>query len=79
MERTTDPRRPDPTRGDVSEHGSIETAVFDGRALANAMRDEFAEEIRKLEAAGHRAPCLCVVQVGDDPASRSYIKGKQRA
>jgi methylenetetrahydrofolate dehydrogenase (NADP+)/methenyltetrahydrofolate cyclohydrolase len=30
-------------------------------------------------AAGHRPPQLTVVLVGDDPASRSYIKGKQRA
>ena len=30
-------------------------------------------------SAGHRAPCLAVVLVGDDSASRSYVKGKQRA
>jgi methylenetetrahydrofolate dehydrogenase (NADP+)/methenyltetrahydrofolate cyclohydrolase len=57
----------------------VETVVFDGLALANTMRAELAEEISKLTQAGHRAPCLAVVLVGDDPASRSYVKGKQRA
>ena len=58
---------------------SVETTVFDGRALANAMRGELAAEIHALAKEGHRPPCLVVVLVGDDPASRSYIKGKQRA
>ncbi len=58
---------------------SVETTVFDGRALANAMRGELAAEIHELTKEGHRPPCLVVVLVGDDPASRSYIKGKQRA
>jgi methylenetetrahydrofolate dehydrogenase (NADP+)/methenyltetrahydrofolate cyclohydrolase len=59
--------------------GSIETRVLDGLGLANRIRGELAEEVAKLVGAGHRAPCLAVVLVGDDPASRSYIKGKQRA
>lgn len=58
---------------------SVETTVFDGRALANEMRGQLAEEIHELTKDGHRPPCLAVVLVGDDPASRSYIKGKQRA
>lgn len=57
----------------------IETTVVNGLELANALRDEMAEQIREIVAQGGRAPCLTVVLVGDDPASRSYIKGKQRA
>jgi methylenetetrahydrofolate dehydrogenase (NADP+)/methenyltetrahydrofolate cyclohydrolase len=57
----------------------IETIVVDGLGLANQLRDEMAKEIEALVAAGHRPPQLSVVLVGDDPASRSYIKGKQRA
>jgi methylenetetrahydrofolate dehydrogenase (NADP+)/methenyltetrahydrofolate cyclohydrolase len=56
-----------------------ETVVFDGRALANTLRSELAKEIEALTKSGQRPPCLAVVLVGDDPASRSYIKGKQRA
>jgi len=57
----------------------VETQVLDGLALAQQIRSELAEEIAKLVASGKRPPCLAVVLVGDDPASRSYIKGKQRA
>lgn len=65
---------------DASTPGApIETVVLDGLALAQHVRGELAEEIAKLVATGRRAPCLAVVLVGDDPASRSYIKGKQRA
>ncbi|MAI26772.1 MAG: bifunctional methylenetetrahydrofolate dehydrogenase/methenyltetrahydrofolate cyclohydrolase FolD [Spirochaeta sp.] len=64
----------------MSDHDEkIETEVLDGLGLANQIRAELAEEIEALVAEGHRAPCLAVVLVGDDPASRSYIKGKQRA
>jgi methylenetetrahydrofolate dehydrogenase (NADP+)/methenyltetrahydrofolate cyclohydrolase len=58
---------------------SIETVVLDGLALAQTIRGEIADEVQSLIDAGGRAPCLAVVLVGDDPASRSYIKGKQRA
>ena len=58
---------------------AIQTKVLDGLGLAKTIRKELAEEIGSLTAAGHRAPCLAVVLVGDDPASLSYIKGKQRA
>jgi methylenetetrahydrofolate dehydrogenase (NADP+)/methenyltetrahydrofolate cyclohydrolase len=57
----------------------IETVVVDGLALAQQLREEMAEEVGKLVAAGERPPCLAVVLVGDDPASASYIKGKRRA
>ncbi len=62
-----------------TKSGKIATIVVDGLGLANELRDEMAKEIEALTAAGHRAPQLTVVLVGDDPASRSYIKGKQRA
>ena len=57
---------------------NVDTTVFDGRALASAMRGDLAEEIHDLTKEGHRPPCLVVILVGDDPASLSYIKGKQR-
>jgi methylenetetrahydrofolate dehydrogenase (NADP+)/methenyltetrahydrofolate cyclohydrolase len=55
------------------------TVVVDGKALANEIRKELAEEVGALVASGRRAPCLAVVLVGDDPASASYIRGKRRA
>jgi methylenetetrahydrofolate dehydrogenase (NADP+)/methenyltetrahydrofolate cyclohydrolase len=57
----------------------VETVVVDGLALAQEIRKELADRIAAHVADGRRAPCLRVVLVGDDPASASYIKGKQRA
>ncbi len=55
------------------------TVVVDGKALAQPIRAQLAEEIAELVGGGHRPPCLAVVLVGDNPASLSYIKGKRRA
>ena len=62
-----------------AEPGEIQTRVVDGLGLAKSIRKELSEEIGALVKNGHRAPCLAVVLVGDDPANLSYIKGKQRA
>lgn len=59
--------------------GAFETVVVDGLELANTLREAMAEQIDEIVRAGARAPCLAVVLVGDDPASHSYIRGKQRA
>jgi methylenetetrahydrofolate dehydrogenase (NADP+) / methenyltetrahydrofolate cyclohydrolase len=56
-----------------------QTVIVDGLALAQDIRKQLAEEVGQYAAAGKRVPCLAVVLVGDDPASASYIKGKQRA
>ncbi len=53
--------------------------IVDGKAIANEIRAEIAEEVKAIVAEGKRAPHLTVVLVGEDPASLSYIKGKQRA
>jgi methylenetetrahydrofolate dehydrogenase (NADP+)/methenyltetrahydrofolate cyclohydrolase len=56
-----------------------ETIIVNGLELAQGIRSKLAKEVEELAAQGRRAPCLAVVLVGDDPASASYIKGKQRA
>ncbi len=58
---------------------SVKTIVVDGLGLAKTIRKDLADQVTRLVDAGGRAPCLAVVLVGDDPASLSYIKGKQRA
>ena len=57
----------------------VKTLVVDGLGLAKSIRKDLADQVQKLVDAGKRPPCLAVVLVGDDPASLSYIKGKQRA
>jgi methylenetetrahydrofolate dehydrogenase (NADP+)/methenyltetrahydrofolate cyclohydrolase len=53
--------------------------IIDGKAIAQQVRSEVAEEIVAWVQAGHEAPGLATVLVGDDPASAVYIAGKQKA
>lgn len=52
--------------------------VIYGSELAKNLRDEMKEEVVHLRKKGI-IPGLTVVLIGDDPASKSYIKGKQKA
>ena len=49
--------------------------IIDGKALAEKLRAELKEKIEKAE----RKPGLAVVIVGEDPASRIYVRNKIRA
>ncbi|MEE3276699.1 MAG: bifunctional 5,10-methylenetetrahydrofolate dehydrogenase/5,10-methenyltetrahydrofolate cyclohydrolase, partial [Candidatus Thermoplasmatota archaeon] len=49
--------------------------ILDGRAVAATIESELRTRIAQLAS----APRLAVVQVGDDPASTSYIRAKSRA
>lgn len=47
--------------------------------MALQIKDEIANEVRKLTAAGHRAPHLAAVIVGEDGASQTYVANKERS
>ena len=53
--------------------------LIDGKAISAQIREEVKSAVAERVAAGHRAPYLAVVLVGDDPASASYVRGKARA
>jgi methylenetetrahydrofolate dehydrogenase (NADP+) / methenyltetrahydrofolate cyclohydrolase len=53
--------------------------IIDGRAIAAEVRSEIRQEVDRHVSAGNRPPYLAVVLIGDDPASASYVRGKQRA
>jgi len=53
--------------------------VIDGKAIAQAVRDEVRAEVEAWVGAGNPQPGLATVLVGDDPASAVYVAGKQRA
>lgn len=53
--------------------------ILDGKALALQIKDEIANEVRQLTAAGHRAPHLAAVIVGEDGASQTYVANKERS
>ena len=53
--------------------------IISGKALSLKLRKEMKKEIEELEKEGKRIPCLAVILVGDNPASLSYVKGKEKA
>jgi methylenetetrahydrofolate dehydrogenase (NADP+)/methenyltetrahydrofolate cyclohydrolase len=55
----------------------VPARLIDGRAHAAAIRGELAAAIQTHRTA--RRPGITVIQVGDDPASTIYVRGKHRA
>lgn len=56
----------------------MSAVVIDGFSVAASVRARVAESVSSLKAAGV-LPCLAVVLVGEDPASVSYVTGKEKA
>lgn len=52
--------------------------IIDGKAVSAAVKDEVKEQVAALKKDGG-VPCLAVVLVGDDPASKVYVRNKKRA
>jgi methylenetetrahydrofolate dehydrogenase (NADP+)/methenyltetrahydrofolate cyclohydrolase len=53
--------------------------VIDGRAVAARVRADVARDVARFTARTGRAPGLATILVGDDPASATYVRGKQQA
>lgn len=53
--------------------------ILDGKATALTIRREIAERIKRRCADGRRAPGLAAIIVGENPASRIYVRNKRRA
>ncbi|MDB3870081.1 bifunctional methylenetetrahydrofolate dehydrogenase/methenyltetrahydrofolate cyclohydrolase FolD [Candidatus Thioglobus sp.] len=49
--------------------------IIDGKQIAQKLRNDIAQKVKKLE----RAPGLAVILVGDDPASTIYVRNKDNA
>lgn len=52
--------------------------ILDGKVIAQDMRAELTQDVAGLKASGV-VPGLGVLLVGDNPASRSYVTGKEKA
>ena len=52
---------------------------LDGKAMALQIKEEIANEVRQMTAAGHRAPHLAAVIVGEDGASMTYVANKEKS
>ena len=56
----------------------MSATIIDGKAIAAQIRRDIAEKVQALKEKGI-TPCLAVILVGDNPASVSYVTGKQKA
>jgi methylenetetrahydrofolate dehydrogenase (NADP+)/methenyltetrahydrofolate cyclohydrolase len=54
------------------------TRILDGKALALTLRSKVKEEVAVLREAGHRAPHLAAILVGQDGASITYVNSKEK-
>jgi methylenetetrahydrofolate dehydrogenase (NADP+)/methenyltetrahydrofolate cyclohydrolase len=52
--------------------------LMDGRPLARRILEAAASKVRKIQEAAGVAPTLATIIVGDDPASRIYVRMKRR-
>ena len=52
--------------------------IIDGKAIGAKVREDVRQRAEGVKKRGV-VPCLAVVLVGDDPASHSYVKAKQKA
>lgn len=52
--------------------------LIDGTAIANQVKEEIAEAVARMQAEHGYTPGLATVLVGEDPASATYVRMKQR-
>ena len=52
--------------------------IIDGKEVAAKLRKEIAAEVEAWVAAGHRAPHLVAILVGNDGASQTYVGHKEK-
>lgn len=52
---------------------------MDGKALAQRIQAELAQQVQALQPQFGRPPGLAVLMVGDNPASAAYVRNKERA
>src|SRR5690625_5696508 len=56
----------------------VTAEIIDGKMLSNELKTNMKDEVISLKNSGI-TPHLTVILVGDNPASRSYVKGKEKA
>ena len=50
--------------------------LIDGKATAAQIKQEIADEVKKIVAGGHKRPHLAAILVGHDGGSETYVKNK---
>jgi len=57
----------------------VAAQLIDGKALAQTVRERIAKDVADLHARSGIRPGLAAILVGEDPASKLYVKNKQKA
>ncbi len=55
------------------------TTIIDGKALATKLQGEIAKKTARLKEETGVVPGLVVIVVGDNPASKIYVRNKERS
>lgn len=53
--------------------------ILSGKAVADGIKFQLKNEIDDVVTTGKRPPCLEIITVGDDPASKVYVRNKIKA
>lgn len=53
--------------------------IIDGKAIAESIRGEISERVKALKEERGITPGLAVILVGEDPASKTYVRNKEKA
>jgi len=66
---------------ELPSHGdqNMTSNIIDGKKLSQSIREDIKKQIETRIAQGKSQPGLATILVGDDPASRTYVRNKLRA
>lgn len=53
--------------------------ILNGKIISQKVKDEVAAKVKLLTTDGNRSPCLAVVLVGENEASKIYVRNKKRS
>ena len=53
--------------------------IIDGKKIAEKLRVELKKKIIEFKATYKSVPGLTVILIGEDPASKIYVKNKQKS
>ena len=53
--------------------------ILDGKVVAAELKQRIKDDIDEAVADGYRRPKLVIISVGDDPASKVYVRNKMKA
>ena len=57
----------------------MDSKILDGKSLAREIRNDISKKVNELKEKAGITPGLAVVIVGEDPASQSYVRMKEKA